>query len=159
MAFYRPKLSSEIVYGPISYPSQLSQAATATGLPALQQNGVTVIQCLRCRLTWFGHRACRGWTEQKGTGTSTTSTRTPRTNLHTTVPLTCNPTGFSDAAWFEEAVHLVQSRKTLVIWVNYFIMLWTWFCFTFSPDVILCGWLGSKHQLTNLLYIFYEIVS
>ena len=23
--------------------------------------------------------------------------------------------------------------------------------FVFSPDVILCGWLGSKHQLTNLL--------
>ena len=21
--------------------------------------------------------------------------------------------------------------------------------FVFSPDVILCGWLGSKHQLTN----------
>ena len=22
--------------------------------------------------------------------------------------------------------------------------------FVFNPDVILCGWLGSKHQLTNL---------
>ena len=22
--------------------------------------------------------------------------------------------------------------------------------FVFSPDVILCGWLGSKHQLTNI---------
>ena len=21
--------------------------------------------------------------------------------------------------------------------------------FVFGPDVILCGWLGSKHQLTN----------
>ena len=26
--------------------------------------------------------------------------------------------------------------------------------FVFSPDVILCGWLGSKHQLTNQLIIY-----
>ena len=25
--------------------------------------------------------------------------------------------------------------------------------FVFSPDVILCGWLGSKHQLTNYFVI------
>ena len=27
--------------------------------------------------------------------------------------------------------------------------LWDRVKFVFSPDVILCGWLGSKHQLTN----------
>ena len=27
--------------------------------------------------------------------------------------------------------------------------LWAWLKFVFSPDILLCGWLGSKHQLTN----------
>ena len=30
--------------------------------------------------------------------------------------------------------------------------------FVFSPDVILCGWLGSKHQLTNQLTVGLQLL-
>ena len=36
-----------------------------------------------------------------------------------------------------------------VVWVFAFFFFSLSLCHIYSPDVILCGWLGLKHQLTN----------
>ena len=39
-------------------------------------------------------------------------------------------------------------------------LTWRWTeVFVFSPNGILCGWLGSKHQLTNSFFFFFTLMS
>ena len=58
-----------------------------------------------------------------------------------------HPAGCRFPCWVPTEYKLAKKTWLVVWWLAKEI---TWrLKFVFSPDVILCGWLGSKHQLTN----------
>ena len=61
------------------------------------------------------------------------------------VVVVTNDTWFS--IWTETRGSVLQQS----LWFEVSISIIFYLLSSFSPDVILCGWLGLKHQLTNLL--------
>ena len=60
-----------------------------------------------------------------------------------------HPAGCRFPCWVPTEYKLAKKTWLVVWWLAKEI---TWrLKFVFSPDVILCGWLGSKHQLTNFV--------
>ena len=58
-----------------------------------------------------------------------------------------HPAGCRFPCWVPTEYKLAKKTQLVVWWLVKWI---TWrLKFVFSPDVILCDWLGSKHQLTN----------